>query len=70
MDTDDRAHLQADCTRLEQELLAIEQALENRVFTDGDTERLQLTARQEHHLAELGAINARLGALLDSATPT
>ncbi|MDZ5455291.1 hypothetical protein [Azohydromonas lata] len=70
MDTDDHAHLHAHRTRLEHELLAIERAIESHMLAAGDAERLQLTARQESHLAELGAVNARLSALRSSAAPT
>ncbi|MDZ5455218.1 hypothetical protein [Azohydromonas lata] len=70
MDSADHAHLYAYRTQLEHELLAIEQALEGHMLTAGDVERLQLTARQESHLAELSAVNARLSALRDSVAPT
>jgi hypothetical protein len=70
MDTDDRAHLQVRCTRLERVLLAIERALDDRTLAAGNAERLRLTACQERRLAELGGINARLSALRDSAAPT
>jgi hypothetical protein len=70
MDTDARARLEAHCTRLEHELVAIERVLENCTLAVGDAERLQLAASQESHLAELGGINAQLSALRDSAAPT
>ena len=70
MDTDDRAYLQAQCAWLEHELLAIERALDDRALAAGHPEQLRLTACQQPHLAELGAVNARLSALRDSAAPT
>jgi hypothetical protein len=62
--------MNARCAWLEHELLAIETALGNRMVAAGDAERLQLTACQESHLAELGTVNARLSALHDAAAAT
>jgi hypothetical protein len=69
MDMDDRAQQQVECTRLEGALPAIEKALDDLAPAAGGAERLQLTARQEAHLAELGAVNARLSTLRKPTSP-
>lgn len=70
MDTDGHAHLYAQRTQLEHELLAIERALESRMLAAVDAERLQLTTLQETYLAELGEVNAQLSALRDCVART
>lgn len=62
MDTIDRARLEAERGRLEGMLLSIEKALGVLLAAPDEAERLRLTASQDSHLAELGVVNAALGA--------
>lgn len=70
MDMDDRTQLQAECARLEGELLVVERALDGLTSDADDVQRMQLTTRLRQNLTELGQVNALLSELRGPAAST
>jgi hypothetical protein len=69
MGMDGRTRLQAECTRLERELLDTEAALNGLTSGADDAQRTRLEASLKQHLVELAQVNARLSELRGPCAP-